>query len=107
MPVIKIFSDQRPDAPACEALAQSLRALCVGPMGARPDAIQVMLVSGTAMLDGASVFVEAHYRDRPDRRGPALAAFLEGVDQSVQLAFGEKPRIRSFAVDPDTSGAVL
>lgn len=106
MPVIKIFCDQRPEADACERLAQALRDLCIGPMGAQPDAIQLMVVPGVRMLDGASVFVEAHYRDRPDRKGAALARFLEGVDQAVQLAFGQQPRIRSFAVEQSTLGAV-
>ena len=106
MHVIKIFCAQRPDADACERLAQTLRDLCIGPMGAQPNAIQLMLVPGVQMLDGAPVLVEAHYRDRPDRKGPALAQFLQGVDQAVQLAFGQQPRIRSFAVEQSTLGAV-
>jgi hypothetical protein len=106
MPVIKIFCAQRPEAGACQRLAQTLRDLCIDPMGARPDAIQLILVPGVQMLDGASVFVEAHYRDRPDRKGPALARFLEGVDEAVQLAFGQHPRIRSFAVEQSTLGAM-
>ena len=80
MPVIKIFSNQRPGAAACDALAGALRSLCIDSMGAQPDAIQVILVEGAHVLDGASVFVEAHYRDRPDRRGEALVRFLEGLD---------------------------
>lgn len=106
MPVIKIFCAQRPEEGSCERLAQALRDLCIGPMGAQPDAIQLMLVPGVQTLDGASVFVEAHYRDRPDRKGAVLAQFLEGVDQAVQLAFGQQPRIRSFAVEQSTLGAV-
>lgn len=106
MPVIKIFCEQRPEPDACERLAQSLRDLCIGPMGAKPDAIQLTLVPGVLMLHGAPVFVEAHYRDRPDRKGAALTQFLEGVDQAVQLAFGQPPRIRSFAVEQSTLGAV-
>lgn len=106
MPVIKIFCAQRPEADACERLSQALRDLCIGPMGAQPDAIQLMLVPGVQMLDGAPVFVEAHYRDRPDRKGSALVQFLAGVDQAVQLAFGQEPRIRSFAVAQSTLGAV-
>jgi len=106
MPVIKIFCAQGPDADACERLAQTLRDLCIGPMGAQPNAIQLMLVPSVQMLDGAPVLVEAHYRDRPDRKGPALAQFLQGVDQAVQLAFGQQPRIRSFAVEQSTLGAV-
>jgi hypothetical protein len=106
MPVIKIFCAQRPAPDACERLAQTLRELCIGPMGARADAIQVALISGVQMLDGAPVFVEAHYRDRPDRKGAALTRFLDGVDQAVQLAFGQQPRIRSFAVEQSGLGAV-
>lgn len=106
MPVIKIFCAQLPEADASERLAQSLRDLCIGLMGAKPDDIQLTLVPGVLMLDGAPVFVEAHYRDRPDRKGAALTQFLEGVDQAVQLAFGQQPRIRSFAVDQSTLGAV-
>lgn len=106
MPVIKIFSDHLPEAEACERLAKTLRELCISSMGAQPDAIQVALISGVHMLDGAPVFVEAHYRDRPDRKGVALTQFLEGVDQAVQLAFGKHPRIRSFAVEQSTLGAV-
>lgn len=106
MPVIKIFCSDRPDSPACERLARELRDLCTGPMGAKPDAIQVMLVPGVQMLDGASVYVDAQYRDRPDRRGAALTLFLEGVDKAVQTAFGQKPRIRSFAIEQNTLGAV-
>ena len=106
MPVIKIFCSQRPDAEACERLSQTLRELCIGSMGAKPDAIQITMVPGVQMLDGSPVFVEANYRDRPDRKGAALSKFLEGVDQAVQLAFGDPPRIRSFAVDQSTLGAV-
>lgn len=106
MPVIKIFCAQRLEPDACERLAQTLRDLCIDPMGAKPDAIQLMLVPGVQMLDGAPVFVEAHYRDRPDRKGAALTKFLEGVDQAVQMAFGMQPRIRSFAVEQSTLGAV-
>jgi hypothetical protein len=106
MPVIKIFCDQRPEAGACERLAQTLRNLCVGAMGAQPNTIQIMLVTGVQILDGATVYVEVHYRDRPDRKGPALTHFLDGVDQAVQLAFGQQPRIRSFAVEQSTLGAV-
>lgn len=106
MPVIKIFCAQLPEADACDRLAQTLRALCIGPMGAKPDAVQLTLVPGVLMLEGAPVFVEAHYRDRPDRKGAALAQFLDGVDQAVQLAFGQRPRIRSFAVEQSTLGAV-
>jgi hypothetical protein len=106
MPVIKIFCAERPDAADCRRLAHALSALCKETMGAQPDAIQLLLIAGVQMLDGAPVFVEAHYRDRPDRRGQALAQFLEGVDQAVQQAFGCKPRIRSFAVDQSTLGAV-
>lgn len=106
MPVIKIFCTQPPAADACVRLAQTLRGLCIGSMGAKPDAIQITLVPGVQMLDGAPVFVEAHYRDRADRRGAALTQFLDGVDQAVQLAFGQQPRIRSFAVEQSTLGAV-
>ena len=106
MPVIKIFCAQLPEAGACQHLAQTLRDLCTGPMGAMPDAIQIILVPDVQMLDGASVFVEAHYRDRPNRKGPALAGFLQGVDQAVHLAFGQHPRIRSFAVEQSTLGAI-
>lgn len=106
MPVIKIFCDQRPEAGVCERLTRTLRNLCVGPMGAQPNAVQILLVTGVQMLDGAPVYVEAHYRDRPDRRGHALTQFLDGVDQAVQLAFGQQPRIRSFAVEQSTLGAV-
>lgn len=106
MPVIKIFCEKSPNPVACEALGQALRALCMGSMGAQPDAIQLMLVPGAQRLDGAAVFVEAHYRDRADRRGPALQQFLEGVDLAVEQAFGQKPRIRSFAIDQSTLGAV-
>jgi len=106
MPVIKIFCVQRPEPDACEHLAQTLRDLCIGTMGAKPDAIQLTLVPGVQMLDGAPVFVEAHYRDRPDRKGASLTQFLEGVDQAVQLAFGLQPRIRSFAVEQSSLGAV-
>ncbi len=106
MPVIKIFSNQRPGAAACDALAGALRSLCIDSMGAQPDAIQVIVVEGAHVLDGASVFVEAHYRDRPDRRGEALVRFLEGLDRAVQAAYGAKPRIRSFAIDQTTLGAV-
>ena len=67
---------------------------------------RVPVMPGVLMLDGAPVFVEAHYRDRPDREGAALARFLDGVDQAVQLAFGQQPRIRSFAVAQSALGAV-
>ena len=106
MPVIKIFCAEHPEAEASERLGQALRELCVGSMGAQPDAIQLIVVPGVQMLEGAPVFVEAHYRDRPDREGPALARFLEGLDHAVQSAFGQAPRIRSFAVDIGTLGAV-
>ena len=106
MPVIKIFCAQCPKPEATDRLAQALRSLCTGPMGANSDAIQVMVVPGLQILDGAPVYVEAHYRDRPDRKGPALEKFLEGIDQAVQAAFGFKPRIRSFAVEQSTLGAV-
>jgi len=75
-------------------------------MGAQPDAVQLLLISGVQTLDGEPVFVEAHYRDRPDRRGPVLARFLDDIDRAVQQTFGQKPRIRSFAIDQTTLGAV-
>lgn len=106
MPVVKIFCSQSPEASAQEVLARDLRDLCLNEMGARPDAIQVVLIPGVLMLAGEPVLVEAHYRDRPDRRGPALERFLHGVDRAVQAAFDKKPRIRSFAVEQSTLGAV-
>lgn len=106
MPVIKIFCTQAPTQAESQRLALSLRTLCMDAMGAHPDAIEVLLIERVQVLDGAPVFVEAHYRDRPDRRGPRLDQFLSGIDQAVQQAFGLEPRIRSFAVDQDTLGAV-
>jgi hypothetical protein len=106
MPVIKIFCSQRPKPEAGEALAQSLRALCLDPFGALPQTIEVLLMDGVQILDGMPVFVEIHYRDRPDRRGEVLSQFLQEVDQAVQKAFGQMPRIRSFAVDQSILGAV-
>lgn len=106
MPVIKIFCPEVPEAPRCQEMAHALRALCLQEMKAAPHAIQIMLVHGVLVLDGEPLLVEAHYRDRPDRQGDALKRFLAGVDQAVQLAFGQKPRIRSFAVDQSTLGAV-
>lgn len=106
MPVVKIFCADTPEPPAVQALADALRDLCLREMGARPDAIQLVLVPGVQMLEGQPLLVEAHYRDRPDRKGAALTRFLEGVDQAVQAAFGSAPRIRSFAVDQSTLGAV-
>ncbi|MEK7344318.1 MAG: hypothetical protein AAB176_01380 [Pseudomonadota bacterium] len=106
MPVIKIFCPQRPDAQACDGLAQSLRALCLDPFGAQPHAIEVLLIEGVHNLHGLPVFVEIHYRDRPDRHGEVLAQFLQGVDLAVQAAFGQPPRIRSYAVDQRILGAV-
>ncbi len=106
MPVIKIFCSQRPESDAAESLAQALRVLCLHPFGAHPEAIEVLLVDHVQILDGMQVFVEIHYRDRPDRRGDVLSQFLKGVDQAVQAAFGQLPRIRSYAVDQGTLGAV-
>ena len=106
MPVIKIFCSKRPEPEAGEALAQSLRALCLDPFDALPQAIEVFLMDGVQILDGMQVFVEIHYRDRPDRRGEVLSQFLQGVDQAVQKAFGQMPRIRSYAVDQSILGAV-
>lgn len=106
MPVIKIFCAQRPDEDNCQRLTKAVRELCITPMGAQPDAIQLILLPGAQMLDGAPVYVEVHYRDRPDRKGAVLAEFLAGVDRAVLMAFGQQPRIRSFAVEQSTLGAV-
>jgi hypothetical protein len=106
MPVIKIFCAEPPDTHRVEGLIHSLHQLCVGTMGAHPGAIQCLLLTGVHILEGAPVFVEAHYRDRPDRQGQALVDFLEGLDACVQMAFDLKPRIRTFAVDQRTLGAV-
>ena len=106
MPVIKIFCSELPNEARCESLAQTLDDLCIRAMGAHPDAIQLLLIDGVKMLSGEKVFVEAHYRDRPDRHGVALTQFLTGIDRAVQQAFGLSPRIRSFAVDQSTLGAV-
>jgi hypothetical protein len=106
MPVIKIFCSRRPEATAGDTLARSLRELCLVPFGAQPQAIEVLVIDGVHFLDGMPVFVEIHYRDRPDRRGELLTQFLQGVDQAVQAAFGQMPRIRSYAVDQGTLGAV-
>lgn len=106
MPVIKIFCAECPAPDARKHLAQALRDACIGPMSAKPDAIQLVVIPGAQMLDGAPVFVEVHYRDRSDRAGLALKQFLTGIDQAVQAAFGQSPRIRSFAVEQSTLGAV-
>ena len=106
MPVIKIFCHQAPAPAESQQLALSLRTLCMDTMGAHPDAIELLLIDGVHVLDGAPVFVEAHYRDRPDRRGPLLDECLQGVDLAIQQAFGLQPRIRSFAVDQDLLGAL-
>ncbi len=106
MPVIKIFCTQAPALAESQNLALSLRTLCMDTMGAHPDAIELLLIDGVRVLDGAPVFVEVHYRDRPDRRGLPLDQFLSGIDMAVQQAFGLQPRIRSFAVDQDSLGAV-
>lgn len=106
MPVIKIFCPQRPEQLACDALSLSLQALCVDPFGASPQAIEVLIIDRTHALNGIPVFVEIHYRDRPDRRDDVLSRFLKGVDDAVQTAFGQTPRIRSYAVDQSTLGAM-
>ena len=106
MPVVKVFCSKLPGDEACELLAVDLHALCLNEMGAQPDAIQVLLIPGVVMLLGEPVLVEVHYRDRPDRKGPALDRFLAGVDQAVTRAFSSAPRIRSFAIDQSTLGAV-
>jgi hypothetical protein len=106
MPVIKIFCSKRPEPEAGQALSQSLRDLCLDPFGALPHAIEILLMDGVQILDGMPVFVEIHYRDRPDRRGEVLTQFLNGIDQAVQKAFGQMPRIRSYAVDQAILGAV-
>lgn len=106
MPVIKIFCKQAPALAESQELALTLRTLCMDTMGAQPDAIELLVIEGVRVLDGAPVFVEAHYRDRPDRRGPLLDEFLHGIDQAIQQAFGLQPRIRSFAVEQDMLGAV-
>ena len=106
MPVIKIFCSQRPEPEAVDSLAQALRTLCLNPFGAHPEAIEVLLMDRAQILDGMPVFVEIHDRDRPDRRGAVLSQFLKGVDEAVQAAFAQLPRIRSYAVDQSTLGAV-
>ncbi|MEY2770795.1 MAG: hypothetical protein RIQ38_1214 [Pseudomonadota bacterium] len=106
MPVIKIFCPQAPAPAQAQQLGQTLHALCRELMHAQPDAIQVLLVPGTLMLGGQPLLVEAHYRDRPDRQGAVLTQFLQALDAAVQQAFGQAPRIRSFAIDQATLGAV-
>lgn len=106
MPVIKIYCSKRPEQDAGEELAHSLRNLCMDPFGAASQAIEVLLVEGVHILDGMPVFVEIQYRDRPDRQGEVLSHFLNGVDLAVQKAFGQMPRIRSYAIDQSILGAV-
>lgn len=102
MPVIKLFTTERPSAVAASALAVELETLCTRELHAQSDAIQVILQTGAVVLRGAALFAEVHYRDRPERDADALARFMDGLNASCQRHVGQTPRIRCFAVDQST-----
>lgn len=102
MPIIKILTAHKPPAAAAEALATEFEALCTTILAARSDAIQIALLDGAAMLRGAAVLIEVHYRARPDRDAATLSRFMVGVDASCQRHLDKVPRIRCFAIDQAT-----
>lgn len=102
MPVIKLFTDEKPPAAAAAALATDVETLCTTVLNASSDAVQVVLQAGAAMLRGAPLLAEVHYRARADRDAAALARFMEGLDASCRRHLGLAPRIRCFAVDQAT-----
>lgn len=97
MPVIKIFCAQRPEADACERLAQTLRDLCIGPMGAKPDAIQLTLMPGVQMLDGAPVQqLSAPGMHTPGKGGAGAGSWLASAANS--LIDRTRPRYQNYAL---------
>lgn len=102
MPLLKIFTTHAPSTEGATALADSLSGACTELLGARDDAVQILLVPGSMMLRGEPLLVEVHYRAKPERSVDIMDRFMDRISQGCSHLLGQRPRIRCFAVDQAT-----